>query len=294
MRRSPGWAFVPLSLCLLWIPQLSMAQSQSREMINYQPLASLNSWKELPCGWNYYWDPPDRYAEVDVQLTLSDSGRSWSGSTPGLFGYLSLTVAVDATYLPTTNYLCGSAGAVLNPIFYFPWEYAQDTWTNPTCTGHAGPQSGRTPTDAVSYGFDANVLGSDWQNMRNGWTQGGDYWPAVGNSPSVYMPSMNTPIGGDRLILADPTLPATVPARHDYPTATFRVNPAFKGEGQGFWAVVGAHELGHALNSDHCPGGNPGNCIMYSDIAGASTSLTPRDLDKCWIVRHLPANIRTQ
>jgi hypothetical protein len=265
-------------------------------MINYQQrqMASLSSWKELPCGWIYYWDPPDRYAEVDVQLSLSEGGRTFSASGNGLFGSMSLTVAIDATYLPSTNFLCGSAGFVDRPIVYLPWEYVQMTWSNSTCDGYAGPQSGRTPTDAVSFGFAADVLGSDWDNMRNGWAQGGGYWPSVGNSPSVNMPSMNTPIGGDRLVTADAALPSNVPARHDYPTATFRVNPAFKGQGQGFWSVVGAHELGHALNSDHCPGGDPNNCIMYANIAGASTSLTPRDLDKCWIVRWLPANIRTQ
>jgi hypothetical protein len=250
------------------------AQDQGRYIVSGDQSRSPEATKQLNCVWFFWWDPPDRYGEMDIQLILGETGRSYNTSGTGIGSEINVGLVLDATYLYSNNFMCGSSGSLDRPIWYWSWEFGQLTWTNPTCDGVAFPVGGRSPTDAVSFAFDASVISSDWDNMRNGWANGGSYWPSVGSSQSVNN-TMYTPIGGDRTVTADPTLPPGTPARHDYPTSSFRVNPAYKTKNTSFWSVVGAHELGHALNSDHCQGCSLDRGIMVTAIPEDASGLQP-------------------
>ena len=240
------------------------AQSAGRQRITYSGLMSeaasgstsevvalASTTKYLRCGWLFWWDPPDMFGDFDIALAAN--GRNYTASGSGIGGSAELEIALDATYLPSMGFSCSSAGVVLGYgwTYYFDWLTHNLQWNNSTCDGHAGLQDGRPAQTRVSYTFGSTVQGSDWANMRNGWNAGATYWPSVGNSPSVYQ-QMSTPSGSDRTITWDSSLPSNVPALHHYPTRTFRVNPQYKTKPVSFWTVVGAHELGHALNSAHC------------------------------------------
>jgi hypothetical protein len=278
-----------LTVLLLGTSSLgAFAQDQGRSYVGGGPF--LLEDKNIRCHWFYWADPPDRFVDVDVQLTAG--GRSYSTFGFGLQS-LFIGITLDGTYLPNDYLSCGSNSAADKPLFVWDWEIHTAIWSNDTCSGMSPPIPGRTPTDAVSFGFDVSVTTPDWDDVRFGFATGGNYWPAVGSSQSVNNPMYTPTPGGDRLVASNQFLPSHVPAEHDYANALFWVNPAFKNKPQSFWAVVGAHELGHALNSDHCASCDLSSGIMVSSIPGNASGLNPRDLDKCWIVKYLNPNIVT-
>ncbi len=155
-----------------------LAQTQGRQMTSGARVAS----KELICAWNFWWDPPDGFGDVDVIIAGLSAGKSsYVAQGNGLGGFLDLGVTLDATYLPSTSYSCASQGAVIWSSFFGPYGYEshQFQWTNSDCDGRPVLYFGNDPNH--SFWVTEELWNTD-SNAASGASNAGGYWTGVGQA----------------------------------------------------------------------------------------------------------------
>lgn len=280
-----------VTMVLLWLSGHD-ARSQSYTW-NRQRMPSLaRSGTVLSCTWQYYWDPPDAYADIENTLKVHTGGKStYYSFGSGLFGYAQLETALDATYLPTTTVRCGNEGVILWPGYTGPFPYLEESledWDNPGCNGYPPRQWGDHPS--VSYWITEELTNAS-AFVAQSFEGGAGYWGAVG--AEAHFPQMHTQQGGEVPVYPSSTLPPDYPGEFLPNSRIIFLNVVHFGTSYNAsqWAFVGAHELGHAHGFDHAHTAGTDHSIMQGQGGGAS-GLHTRFADKCAVVATYPADLQ--
>lgn len=245
--------------------------------------------KYLTCAWDFWWDPPEGFVDVDVTLHNLQAGiGSYTSTGNGLGGYASVEVTLDATYLPSTAYGCGSFGAVVWPSAFglYDWLSYDLQWTNTDCDGHPVLQYGNDPTN--SYWVSEEMYNTN-STAAFGAEGAGVYWSGVGQD--LNYTTLTTPTGGESGVYPHPFPSIGVVGHWDSGSDQIWLNTVHHSYTSAQWGWVTAHELGHAIGFGHSGSFDHAKTIMM-ESGTPGTDLTPRTLEKCGAVRSFPVNIK--
>ena len=203
---------------------------------------------------------------------------------------MTLDVTLDATYLPSTPYGCGSFGSVVWPSFFGPYDWLSHSlqWTNSDCDGHPNQQWGNDPTHSFWVTEELYNTNSTIAIAANA---AGGYWTGVGQA--LNYPTLSTPSGGESGVYPHPFPSPEVPGEWDEEGSNqiWLNTTNFFPYTSANWTWITEHELGHAIGFGHATTLDHSKTIMVRG-GDPGTDLTPRTLEKCGAVKIFPVDIK--